>query len=251
MTAPIRLADVTVAYRRHPAVHHVSGAFAPGSMTAIVGPNGAGKTTLLRALIGELPPDKGRIDRGGIDPRDIAYLPQQAALDRTFPLACAEVVAMGHWGRVGPFRRMSGEAASRTAEALAAVGLDGFARRPIATLSAGQFQRVLFARMLLQDAPVVLLDEPFTAIDARTTADLMRVVTRWHGEGRTVIAVLHDLEMVRAHFPDALLLAREAIAWGPTPAALSSANLFRARMMAEAWDEGAEVCAHDETRHAA
>ncbi|GIX08327.1 metal ABC transporter ATP-binding protein [Elioraea sp.] len=251
MTAPIRLSDVTVAYRRRPAVHHLSGTFAPGSMTAIVGPNGAGKTTLLRALIGELPLDGGRIDRGGIDPRDIAYLPQQAALDRGFPLACAEVVAMGHWGRLGPFRRITGEAAARVAEALAAVGLDGFARRPLATLSAGQFQRVLFARMLLQDAPVVLLDEPFTAIDARTTADLMRVVTGWHGEGRTVIAVLHDLEMVRAHFPDALLLAREAIAWGPTRTALTSANLFRARMMAEAWDEEAGICTRGESRRAA
>ncbi|WP_337876369.1 ABC transporter ATP-binding protein [Elioraea sp.] len=251
MTAPIRLSDVTVAYRRRPAVHHLSGTFAPGSMTAIVGPNGAGKTTLLRALIGELPLDGGRIDRGGIDPRDIAYLPQQAALDRGFPLACAEVVAMGHWGRLGPFRRITGEAAARVAEALAAVGLDGFARRPLATLSAGQFQRVLFARMLLQDAPVVLLDEPFTAIDARTTADLMRVVTGWHGEGRTVIAVLHDLEMVRAHFPDALLLAREAIAWGPTRTALTSATLFRARMMAEAWDEEAGICTRGESRRAA
>jgi zinc/manganese transport system ATP-binding protein len=251
VTAPIRLTDVTVAFRRHPAVHHLSGAFAPGSMTAIVGPNGAGKTTLLRALMGELPTDTGRIDLGGIDPREIAYLPQQATLDRAFPLACAEVVAMGHWGRVGPFRRMTKEADGRTAEALAAVGLDGFARRPIATLSAGQFQRVLFARMLLQDAPVVLLDEPFTAIDARTTADLMRVVARWHGEGRTVIAVLHDLEMVRAHFPNALLLAREAIAWGPTATALTSANLFRARMMAEAWDEDAEICTRGEGRPAA
>lgn len=251
MIAPIRLSDVTVAYRRRPAVHHLSGTFAPGSMTAIVGPNGAGKTTLLRALIGELPLDQGRIDRGGIDPRDIAYLPQQAALDRTFPLACAEVVAMGHWGRIGAFRRITGAAAARVADALAAVGLDGFARRPLATLSAGQFQRVLFARMLLQDAPVVLLDEPFTAIDARTTADLMRVVTGWHGEGRTVIAVLHDLEMVRAHFPDALLLAREAIAWGPTGTALTSANLFRARMMAEAWDEDAGICTRGESRRAA
>src|SRR5690606_10265028 len=110
VTAPaIRLENLTVAYRRHPAVHHVSGAFAPGSMTAVVGPNGAGKTTLLRALMGELRPDEGRIDRGGIDPRAIAYLPQQASLDRHFPLACAEVVAMGHWGRVGPFRRIAGE----------------------------------------------------------------------------------------------------------------------------------------------
>lgn len=245
MSAPaIRLENVTVAYRRHPAVHHLSGAFAPGSMTAVVGPNGAGKTTLMRALMGELSPDEGRIDRGGIDPRAIGYLPQQAALDRFFPLACGEVVAMGHWGRVGPFRRLTDEARARIHDALAAVGLDGFARRPLATLSAGQFQRVLFARMLLQDAPVVLLDEPFTAIDARTTADLMRVVTRWHGEGRTVIAVLHDLDLVRARFPDALLLARGKIAWGKTAEALSAANLFRARMMAEAWDEDAGLCEH-------
>ena len=252
MTAPaIRLENLTVAYRRHPAVHHVSGAFAPGSMTAVVGPNGAGKTTLLRALMGELRPDEGRIDRGGIDPRAIAYLPQQASLDRHFPLACAEVVAMGHWGRVGPFRRIAGEALARVDAALAAVGLDGFGHRPLATLSAGQFQRVLFARMLLQDAPVVLLDEPFTAIDARTTADLMRVVGRWHGEGRTIVAVLHDLEMVRTHFPESLLLAREPVAWGATAATLAPANLFRARMMAEAWDEDAEICERGETRRVA
>lgn len=251
MTAPIRLEDVTVAYRRHPAVHHLTGSFAPGSMTAVVGPNGAGKTTLLRALAGEIPLAGGRIDWGGLDPRAIAHLPQQAALDRHFPLACAEVVAMGHWGRVGPFRRLTAQAVARIAEALAAVGLEDFARRPIATLSAGQFQRLLFARLLLQDAALVLLDEPFTAIDARTSADLLRLVARWHAEGRTVIAVLHDLDLVRAHFPETLLLARRPIAWGPTATALSAANLFRARAMAEAWDEQAPVCAEEEARRVA
>ena len=100
--------------------------------------------------------------------------------------------------------------------ALAAVELNDFQRRPIRSLSAGQFQRVLFARMLLQDARLILLDEPFTAIDARTTADLLDVVRAWHAEQRTVIAVLHDLEQVRAHFPETLLLARSGIAWGQT-----------------------------------
>lgn len=245
MTAPLlQTHGLTAHYSDLQALFGVDLTLNTGETVAIIGANGAGKTTLMRALMGELSPDEGRIDRGGIDPRAIGYLPQQAALDRFFPLACGEVVAMGHWGRVGPFRRLTDEARARIHDALAAVGLDGFARRPLATLSAGQFQRVLFARMLLQDAPVVLLDEPFTAIDARTTADLMRVVTRWHGEGRTVIAVLHDLDLVRARFPDALLLARGKIAWGKTAEALSAANLFRARMMAEAWDEDAGLCEH-------
>jgi zinc/manganese transport system ATP-binding protein len=122
-------------------------------------------------------------------------------------------------------------------EALAAVGLEGFERRHIGTLSAGQFQRVLFARLMLQDAKVILLDEPFTAIDAKTTRDLLDIVLRWNDDGRTVIAVLHDFEQVRAHFPSTLLLARRQIAWGPTAETLTSANLMDAKAMAEAWPE--------------
>jgi zinc/manganese transport system ATP-binding protein len=213
-----------------------------GELLALIGPNGAGKTSLLRALTGAAPVDAGRVDRGGLAPSDIAYLPQQAALDRGFPIACLEVVMMGHWRRAGLFRRMGAGMRREAAEALAAVGLSGFENRQIASLSAGQFQRVLFARLLLQDCPVIVLDEPFTAIDARTTADLLGVVARWHGEGRSVIAVLHDHDLVRAHFPETLLLAREAIAWGRTDAVLTAANAFRARQMAEAWSEHADEC---------
>ena len=128
------------------------------------------------------------------------------------------------------------------ARALQAVGLEGLEDRLVGALSSGQFQRVLFARLLLQDAPVLLLDEPFTAIDARTTADLLTIVRRWHGQGRTVIAVLHDLEQVRQHFPETLLLAREAIAWGDTDQVLVSEHLARARNLAERWDANAAVC---------
>jgi zinc/manganese transport system ATP-binding protein len=243
--AAIRLADVTVSYSRHPAVHHVSGTFAPGSMTAIVGPNGAGKSSLLRAVAGvaEGARVEGAIDRGGLDPRMIAWLPQQAALDRRFPIACRDLVATGLWPRLGAFAAVTAADQARAERALETVGLSGFARRPIATLSTGQFQRALFARMLLQDAPVLLLDEPFTALDARTTADLLALLRRWHGEARTIIAVLHDLDMVREHFRDTLLLARDAIAWGPTEAVLTAENRLRARRMAEAWEERAGVCA--------
>jgi zinc/manganese transport system ATP-binding protein len=242
MGEAVRFRDLTIGYDRHPAVHHLSGAVVEGSLTAVVGPNGAGKTTLLKSLVGLLRPLGGRIEWGSLAPADIAYLPQQAEIDRAFPITVIDIVMLGHWRRVGAFRPISRDQRREAERALAAVGLDGFGRRSIGSLSAGQFQRVLFARMLLQDARLILLDEPFTAIDARTTLDLIEVIRRWQAERRTIIAVLHDFEQVRAHFPETMLLAREAIGWGPTPQVLTPANLARARAMAEAWDENAAVC---------
>jgi zinc/manganese transport system ATP-binding protein len=131
---------------------------------------------------------------------------------------------------------------ARIGHALSAVGLGGFEGRWIGELSSGQLQRTLFARLLLQDADLILLDEPFNAIDARTTADLLSLLQRWRGEARTVVAVLHDLEQVRAHFEEVLLLAREAVAWGPAAQVLGAEQLFRARQMAEAWDDRAPRC---------
>jgi len=244
--APIRFDNVTVAYNRHPALHHVSGSFAPGSLTAIAGPNGAGKSTLLKALMGELPLAAGSIDRGGLALRDFGYLPQAAEIDRHFPLTVADTVMLGAWRRIGAFAGSTPSDAAKARQALAAVGLEGFERRPIGSLSAGEFQRVLFARLLLQDARAIILDEPFTAIDARTTRDLLQIIRRWHQDGRTVIAVLHDFDRIHAHFPQTLLLAREAIDWGPTETALTMGNLRRARAMEENWDENASVCASRE-----
>lgn len=239
----VRLDNLTVCYDRHPAVHHLSGAFPDGSLTAIVGPNGAGKSTLLKAIMGMLPTATGRIDHVALARADIAYLPQQAQIDRQFPITVLDVVLLGHWRRVGTLGPVTAALREQAGAALAAVGLADFGRRLIHSLSAGQFQRVLFARMLLQEARLILLDEPFTAIDARTTADLLDVVRAWHAERRTVIAVLHDLEQVRAHFPETLLLARAGIAWGQTAEVLTPGNLHRARQMAEDWDDSALLCA--------
>ena len=239
MSGAIRLRDVTLSHERHPAVHHLTGEFAAGSLTAIVGPNGAGKTTLLRAIAGLHPVDEGRIERPA---ERIALLPQMSALDRGFPISCLDVAMLGHWRRSGAFGAIAPAGRGQAEAALEAVGLAGFARRPVGSLSAGQFQRLLFARLLVQDAPVILLDEPFNAVDTRTAADLLRLVRGWHGEGRTVVAVLHDLELVRREFPETLLLARDPVAWGGTEAALGAANRMRARMMAEGWDEAAGAC---------
>ena len=238
----IELHDLTLGYERHPAVHHLSGSFAAGSLTAVVGPNGAGKSTLLKGIVGALRPLDGGLRLHGIDRHDIAYLPQQADLDRSFPISTLDVVCLGFWRRVGLFASIRRRRLEEAMRALTAVGLDGFEQRPVGSLSGGQLQRVLFARVLLQDARVILLDEPFTAIDARTMADLLAVVQRWHGEQRTVIAVLHDLDLVREHFPEALLLAREPVVWGVTPEVLRAEHLLRARRMCEGFDQSAPVC---------
>ncbi len=238
----IQLNDLTLSYERRPAVHHLSGRFTPGSLTAIVGPNGAGKSTLLKAIVGLLRPSSGALDLGGLKRRDIAYLPQQTTIDRSFPISVSDTAMLGDWARTGGFMTVPGRARARARDALAAVGLEGFAARSIGTLSAGQFQRALFARMLVQDAKLILLDEPFTAIDHKTTSDLLRLIVQWHDQARTVIAVLHDVEQVRAHFPDVLFLAREAVAWGKAPVVLTAANQLRARAMAEAWNPHAEAC---------
>lgn len=242
MTSALRFRDLTLGYDRHPAVHHLDGEVSQGSLLAICGPNGAGKSTLLKGVAGVLKPLGGSIERGGLKLRDIAYLPQAAEIDRSFPISVFDMVSMGFWRSAGLFGGIGNSMRAKVFDAIASVGLTGFEDRAIGTLSGGQMQRMLFARLLLQDAPVILLDEPFTAIDADTMADLVAVVERWHGEGRTVIAVLHDFEMVRAHFPQTLLLAREKVAWCDTGEALSAENLLRARRIVEAFDREALEC---------
>lgn len=241
----IRLENLTVSYRRHPAVHHVSGSFADGEATAIFGPNGAGKSTLLKTIMGALKPDAGRVQMRGVARRDMAYLPQQSEIDRSLPVSVIDLVSSGHWQRCGLFGKVGRNDDEASWNALVSVGLEDFATRPIAALSSGQFQRVLFARILVQDAPLILLDEPFNAVDAATTADLLRLVARWKREGRTVIAVLHDEQQVREHFPQTLLMAREVIAWGDTAEVLTADKLRRASETAAHWLANAPVCRVD------
>ena len=242
MSAELRLDGLTLGYERHPAVHHLTGTIPAGDLLAVVGPNGAGKSTLLKGLAGEIAPLDGRIE--GPSRGAFAYLPQAAEVDRSFPVSVLDLVAMGLWRRLGLWRSLRTERATLTA-VLDTVGLAGFEGRPIGTLSGGQFQRALFARLILQDARVILLDEPFTGIDTRTVGDLLALMRAWRKEGRTVIAALHDLGQVRAHFPSTLLLAREPIAWGPTSEVLTNENLERALSLSEAWDETAAICRRD------
>lgn len=235
--------DLTLGYNSHPAVHHLNGSIKTGSLTAVVGANGSGKSTLMKGIVGVLKPMAGACT---IAPgKRIAYLPQQSELDRSFPSRVVDLVSLGLWPRRGLLGRYTKQDREAVSHALMAVGLEGFETRPIDTLSGGQLQRALFARVLVQDADIILLDEPFNAVDAKTVGDLIKLIKRWHGENRTVMVVAHDLELVRAHFPNTLLLARQPVAWGETIETLRPENLLRARRFDEAWHDDAPWCEPD------
>jgi zinc/manganese transport system ATP-binding protein len=242
----IRMRDLTLGYDRRPAVHHINGVVTQGELLALVGPNGAGKSTLLKGIMGEIKPLGGEIDLLGLNHREIAYLPQQIDIDRSFPISVFDCVAMGLWREIGVWRRADTRQKQEIADALETLGIRDLANRPIGALSGGQFQRALFARLLLQDSLLILLDEPFRAVDARTVAHLIALIERWHREGRTVIAALHDIEQVRAHFGKTLLLARELVAWGKTRHVLTPENLAKARHTIEVWEEHPEICERGE-----
>ncbi len=228
----VSLQSVRLAWPGRVIVPEIVGQFEQGSLTAIVGPNGAGKSTLIKALSGRIKPARGRI----IFNPDLgrpACMPQKSELDLSVPITCYELVAMGAWHRFGPWRGLSVQDHQGIRAALQKVGLTGFERHPIDGLSGGQLQRALFARLIVREAQIILLDEPFAAVDLATTQDLLRLLLNWHKQGRTIVAVLHDLEMVRKYFPQSLLLARQVVAWGPTEQALTAANLHLARHLGE------------------
>ena len=218
----ILLREVTVRYGRRTALEAVSGEFVAGSLTAVVGANGAGKSTLLAAIAGVVPLAGGVVDCAVRQRQRMAYLPQLAAIERDFPLTVSEMITLGGWREFGAFRSPGTALRARAALAAETVGLAERVGRLVGEISVGELQRALFARLILQDAAVILLDEPFAAIDAQTTSVLLDQVTRWHEEGRTVIAALHDLDLVRARFPSTLALARRCVAWGATEAALAA-----------------------------
>ncbi|WP_434779799.1 metal ABC transporter ATP-binding protein [Neisseria sp. Ec49-e6-T10] len=225
---PIIVDNLTVSYQKRPALHHINCTFKEHEACAIFGPNGAGKSTLLKACMHLLPCETGEVMWQQLKRCDLAYLPQQSEIDRTQPMSVFELVAMGLWYELGLFGGINKQQKERITEALVRVGMADFAHRTIAQLSNGQLQRVLFARMLVQDAQFLLLDEPFNAVDAKTTYALLAVLQECLNQGKAIVAVLHDYEQVRAYFNRTILLAKDKIADGPTNEVLTENNLLQA-----------------------
>lgn len=233
----INVENLTVSYQSRPAVHHVDMTFPAGCMYAIFGPNGAGKSTLLKAIMGLLPCNTGAVHWQNMQRRDIAYLPQQSDVDRSQPMSVFELAAMGLWYEIGFFGGINAAQRERVQAALKRVEMGDFANRAIGELSNGQFQRVLLARMLVQNAQFLLLDEPFNAVDAKTTFALLEVLRQENQNGKAIIAVLHDYEQVRAYFPETLLIAREKVACGATETVLCDELLLKANALAHTIEE--------------
>lgn len=221
----ISLKNASVSYGNFLALKNISGAFKPGSLTAVVGPNGSGKTTLIKAIQGLVPLKKGNIFYHNFKPIDIAYLPQKNNLDHTFPLEVQEVVAMGLWQETGFYDSINKNHKEAISHALNKVGLNGLAYQALETLSGGQFQRMLLARLILQNKPIIILDEPFTSVDQTTYHVLIKQIIEWHQEGRLVIVVLHELDIVQNYFPETLLLLNNIVGWGATKEILTPENI--------------------------
>jgi zinc/manganese transport system ATP-binding protein len=232
LSQSIRFDRLTLGYDGRSVLSGLDGEIAPGALLAVAGPNGGGKSTLMKAMAGRLKPLSGRLVYGGLHRRDIAYLPQAADMDRSFPLSVFDLVSAGAWRSAGLFGGFGAKRNNAVHRAIDAVGLTGQENTPISALSGGTMQRALFARLMVQDARLILLDEPFTAVDEATTRDLCALISGWHGEGRTIVAVLHDVDLIRGAFPETLLISRRAIAWGPTDRSLTDDNLNAARRAA-------------------
>lgn len=226
---PLALAGLTVTYGDKPALLDIDVRFPAGEMIAIVGPNGAGKSTLLKSALGLVPAISGSalfFGRPFASVRDrVAYVPQRASVDWEFPARVIDVVIMGLYRRLGLFRTVGDAERSRARDCLARVGMLDFAERQIGQLSGGQQQRVFIARALAQEADLYLLDEPLAGVDAATERTIVAVLKDLEADGRTVIAVHHDLATVADYFDRVLLLNIRRIADGPVAETFTDSNL--------------------------
>jgi len=210
--AMIVMNELMAGYDRQPVTRPLSGVIERGSMTAIIGANGCGKSTLLKTLAGFIPPVSGDFRWQGKRPV-IGWLAQRHALEAQFPLTVQDVGSMGCWPGISLFSGFRRDTRLRITEALERVGLESMALSTIDELSGGQFQRMLFARVLVQQAPLVMLDEPFTGVDEVTCNVLMALMLEMYQQGQTLLAVLHDSERVSRHFPQTLRLDVDTPLW--------------------------------------
>ena len=204
-----------------------------GATLAVLGANGAGKSTFVKMLLGLMEPLAGKLTWPDGQPMEIGYLAQMTEFDRRFPLRVRDLAAMGAWKGFGLRGCLDRDANAKVASALDAAGILDIADRSLHTLSGGQLQRALFARLIMQDAPLILLDEPFAAVDQRTEAHLLSLIDRWRDEGRAVVLVVHDLSSVLDHCDNALLLGGGEASCGPVDSVLTPERLVAQNYLSE------------------
>lgn len=227
----IRIENLSVSYKETLALKDISLVLQGPTITGIIGPNGAGKSTLLKGMLGIIPHE----GHAFIEDKEmkkslkkVAYVEQKIHIDYNFPIKVKECVSLGLYPSIPLFHTLKANHWQKVAEALEIVGLSDYAERQISQLSGGQFQRVLIARCLVQDADYILLDEPFVGIDSVSEEIIMNTLRELKKAGKTVLIVHHDLGKVAHYFDQVLLLNKELIAFGPTKETFTQANLKQA-----------------------
>ena len=228
----LELRDLTVGYGPQVLFRGLSMDIRHGAALAVLGANGTGKSSFLKVLLGVLPPIFGTLHWPSGPPAQIGYLAQMTTFDRRFPLQVRDLAAMGMWGGLWG-GRLDRDGQRRVDAALDTVGILDIARQSLHSLSAGQLQRALFARVIVQDAPLILLDEPFTAVDQSTEAHLLTLIDRWRQENRALVLVVHDLSAVLDHCNAALLLGGGTATHGPVDAVLTPKQLVAQNYMSQ------------------
>ena len=226
---PLQVDDLCVSYETHTVLAHISLQIPKGKLVAIVGPNGAGKTTLLKTTLGLIKPNKGRVAFFGLPlkkvRRKVAYIPQREAVDWDFPITVKDLVLMGRYGKRGFLSRPNAEDRMAVERYLSIVGLEALATRQISQLSGGQQQRAFLARALIQEADLYLMDEPFTGIDSASAHAIITILKQLRDQGKTLLAVHHDLPSVSEVFDWVLLLNHSVIGCGPVSQVFTKENI--------------------------
>ena len=227
----IEVHDLTVAYHHQPVLWDIDLKLPGGRLIAIVGPNGAGKSTLLKAMMGLVRPLTGWVKLDGrpyAEKREsVGYVPQRESVDWDFPTSALDVVTMGLYGQLGWFRRPGRKHRAKALASLAKVGMEDYAQRQISQLSGGQQQRVFLARALAQEASLYLMDEPLAGVDATTEKTILGLFKELRDQGRTVVAVHHDLQTVAQYFDVVVFLNMRLVAAGPVDEVFTDENLQR------------------------
>jgi ABC-type Mn2+/Zn2+ transport system ATPase subunit len=223
------ISHVTVAYNGLPALEDLTFQVPQGGQVAVVGPNGAGKSTLFKALVGLIPVRSGEIFIHdlplGAHQTCVAYVPQREEVDWRFPLTVTDVVMMGRYGHTGWLRGVSRRDQQVTARCLEQMGIAHLADRSIGDLSGGQQQRAFLARALAQEPHILLMDEPFTGVDAPTQEATLELLHQLRAQQVSVLVSTHDLNMAAQRFDQVLLLNRRLIAYGPPEQVFSPENI--------------------------
>ncbi len=232
--AHLEIRALSVAYSNNPrlALEDVSFSVPEGTRVAVVGPNGAGKSTLFKALVGLVPIERGEIlihgNAFGAHKECVAYVPQREEVDWRFPVNVRDVVMMGRYGTLGWFKRPAKPDEVAVQRALEQMNIANLAHHSIGELSGGQQQRVFLARALAQEPHILLMDEPFTGVDATTQEATLQLLNQLKQQGVTLMVSTHDLNLAASRFERVLLLNRRVIAYGAPSRVFTAENLLHA-----------------------